>query len=271
MNEFHISAFLLERYHLGEVTPQEKLAVEDAIAHNEEIAGSLRKLETNDEDFRRRYPKERFFFKDQDIRRVRRVPPLVWGICAAAAVLVIALPLFILRNPLTDRRMTQTAEYTDRMKGASADGSSIELNVYLKGNTYGESVRLADQSGISAGNTVQLAYRVYNDELSGKYGVIFSIDGRSAVTLHFPYNMRQNTQLVSGKAVPLDEAYTLDDAPDYEIFFFVADNAPMEVREILNTARQLALQIKGNPDDALKRGTEIFDNYEVKIFTLRKD
>jgi len=264
MNESRISTFLLERYHLGEVTPEEKLMVENAIARNEALAKAVSDLDTGDEDFWRRYPRERLFIDNHDIRRrYRRVPPLVWGICAAAAVLAIALPLLILRNPTH-------AEFGDRMKGA-ATSSSIELNVYLRGKDGSDSVRLADQAGIAEGNTVQLAYRVYNEGLSGKWGVIFSIDGRSAVTLHFPYNARQSTQLVSGKAVPLDEAYTLDDAPDYEIFFFVADNAPMEASGILNTARRLALQIEGKPQEALRQGTEIFSNYEVKVFTLKKD
>jgi hypothetical protein len=264
MNKVHISTFLLERYHLGEVTPEEKFFVEDALARDAELAAALADLDRADRDFWQRFPHVTHNVIHSDIRPLGRRRLLVWGVCAAAVVLIIALPLFILKN-------TRYATFDDRMKGSFAGENSAELSVYLKGGATGGEIKLPDQAGIQTGNTVQLAYRVQPDDSGERYGVIFSIDGRSSVTMHYPYSLGQSTQLVAGKAVPLDEAYTLDDAPDYEIFFLVVGDKPLPVNNVLNTARRLALQIAGNPQEALRRGTDAFKDYELTVLTLRKE
>jgi len=89
--------------------------------------------------------------------------------------------------------------------------------------------------------------------------------------MHYPYKMGQSTRLVAGKAVPLDEAYTLDDAPYYEIFFLVVGDKPLPIGDVLNTAQQLARQIAGKPQDAVRRGTAAFKGYELTVLTLRKE
>jgi hypothetical protein len=168
----------------------------------------------------------------------------------------------------------------NRIKGNGGQGT--ELSVYLKtGNTE---QKIPGGTVLRAGNTIQLSYLVNTNPppLSGnpaagnpaaalipreKYGVIFSIDGRSAVTLHFPYTPNQSTRLVTGKPVPLAEAYTLDDAPDCEIFFIVIDDEPLDTREVLRAAERLA----GNPATAEARGESLLWPREVKIITMRKE
>ena len=274
MNEIRISPFLLERYHIGEITHEEKYLVEEALAGDESLAAALAELDRADIDFRERFPMDKFFPTKENLqhshsRPLSLRPPfkarsLVWGLCAAALVLVIALPLFILRSPGQE-------EFGERMKGVSTTGSSIELRVYLRGNTANEAIMLPDNTGVREGNTIQLVYRVFGANTVEKYGVIFSIDGRSHVTMHYPYTPWQSTLLVPGRVIPLDEAFILDDAPDYEIFFFVADDRPIDVRDVLTTARQLASQIEGNPNEASRLGTAVFDGFEVEVLTLLKE
>ena len=286
MKKASISALLLERYHIGEVTPDEKLQVEEALAKDDDLAAALAKLSLTNEKYFQQYPKEKFFTDEFNsrlkntgrfnLRRRYKNPPLIWGFCAAALILVITLPVLIFRNH--DFRNLEQNEFGDRMKGGSRSESSVigikndnnnsnELSVYVRENLTEEVIRLSDKSGVREGDTVQLVYRVSSD----KHGVIFSVDGRSYVTLHYPYNIRQSTQLISGKNVPLDEAYTLDDSPDYEIFFFVTSDNQMNVRYILDIAGQLALQIKDKPEEALQIGVNIFKEYEVNMFTLIKE
>jgi len=301
MKKASISALLLERYHIGEVTPDEKLQVEEALAKDDDLAAALAKLSLTNEKYFQQYPKEKFFTDEFNsrlkntgrfnLRRRYKNPPLIWGFCAAALILVIAFPVLIFRNldfrnqdfrnqdfRNQDFRNHEQNEFSDRMKGGSRSESSVigikndnnnsnELSVYVRENLTEEVIRLSDKSGVREGDTVQLVYRVSSD----KHGVIFSVDGRSYVTLHYPYNIRQSTQLISGKNVPLDEAYTLDDSPDYEIFFFVTSDNQMNVRYILDIAGQLALQIKDKPEEALQIGVNIFKEYEVNMFTLIKE
>ena len=269
MNEVRISAFLLERYHIGEITHKEKCLVEQALATDESLAAALADLDRADIDFRQKFPLEKFSPARQSLRcfpsnHSHKTRSLVWGVCAAALVLAIALPIFVLRNPSQD-------DFGERIKGASAADSSIELSIYLRGDSANEVIMLQDQAGIREGNTIQLVYCVFGANSDEKYGVIFSIDGRSHVTMHYPYTPRQSTLLISGRTIPLEEAFILDDAPDYEIFFFVVSDMPMDPGNILTTARQLAVQIDGNPHEVLRLGTAAFKDYEVEILTLLKE
>jgi len=268
-NEFEsnsgVSAFLLERYHLGEVTPQEKLHVENTLGETA-LAASLAELDRADRDFLSKFPANFITQRRQDAKAPRRMEKrrkLIWGLSAAALALL--LPLFVFRNfiPAGNQNI-------DRPKGASGAGLSAELSVYLKGNSSGEETKLPDQGKIRTGNTVQLAYQIPEEDSGERYGVIFSIDGRSSVTLHYPYTAGQSTMLVSGKAVPLEEAYTLDDAPDYEIFFFVIGDKPLETEAVLNTAKNLAGKIAGNPQKAERQGSAAFKDHGLKTVTLWK-
>ena len=257
-----VSAFLLERYNIGEVTVLEKIRVRKALAGDPSLAAALAELKRGDQNFRTRFPRQQFSPSGKKIRYFRP-HPVVWGLCAAAMLAVVFFPMFILKTP--------SGSITDRIKGTSGGEVSAEINVYLRGNYAGEDIILPDRAAIHAGNTVQLVYRVQPESGVEQYGVIFSIDGRSVVTMHYPYNAWQSTRLVSGKQVPLDEAYTLDDAPDYEMFFFVVGDEPLVIMNVLDTARDLAALIAQNPQGALQHGTAAFESCEVQIITLLKE
>jgi len=273
MNNPRISAFLLERYHLGEVTGEEKILMEEAMKNDKKLADELAGLVRSDNDFYTRVSREDIFPREKlqraefnnSLQLRKRAKPLAFVISAAALLLIAFIPLFLFNN-------SGKTEITERMKGAGlADEDSINISIYMKENITGDIIKLADQNSINEGNTIQIVYSVPADSRSEKYGMIFSIDGRSAVTMHYPYTLRQSTLLDRGRAVPLDEAFTLDDAPDYEIFFFVASNAPVNVQNILTSAKRLAAEIYGNPDEASKLGKTAFNEYEVETFTLLKN
>jgi hypothetical protein len=249
---------MLERYNLGELTRREKAFVEAALPVEPGLAERLREIRESDGDIRRRglappAPKP----------RVRRLFPrlLMWGAAAAALVLVIIFPLARGGLPAGGISREMAGPSGDRFKGGAG---MAELRAYLKE----EGVRplRAEEAVLHAGDTIQLAYTVIGAGDS-RYGVIFSIDGHAAVTLHYPYTPDSATRLHTGRQTFLEEAYTLDDAPDYELFFFVIGDEPLGVEEILNAARQLA----GNPGTALERGSLIFKNYKLAVLRLRKE
>jgi hypothetical protein len=248
----HISTLMLERYNLGEITETEKESIETALMRDPRLAERLADMRRSDREIRDRHSPEQFLARGAKKTRPF-VRPLVWGIGAAALLLVIALPFL--------RTLFEAGPLTDRAKGGM-DANSAELSVFLESDPAADAP-LTDQTVLRAGNTVQLAYRVSADS----YGVIFSIDGRAAVTMHYPYGLRQSAQLTPGKRIALDEAYTLDDAPEYEIFFFVVSNKPLDVPAVLRSAEQLAR----NPGTALERCGTVFRAYTVKTLTLRKE
>jgi hypothetical protein len=247
-----ISALLLERYNLGEVTGEEKALVEAALAEDPESAERLAALRRSDAEIRRGFASGRYFISaGRGKARRRPLRPVLWSLGAAALVLFIALPV------LGPRLFPG-----DRIKGSA---ETTGLRVYLK--TGGETAALADQAVLREGNTVQLAYSVDAQPDARRYGVIFSIDGRSAVTLHYPPVLGADTRLVTGKWTLLEEAYTLDDAPYYEVFYFVVGGEPLDVPAVLSSARQLA----GDPEAAREQGPAVFRGCEVKAINLRKE
>jgi hypothetical protein len=266
------SAFLLERYHLGEVTAEERAEVEAALAEDPGLAASVAALEQSDEDIRRRYPQAAVFpERARKFPGERGLPPLVWGLCAAALILITALPaFFLLRLPAGSAGLpSSSVPPADRMKGTGPEGSFAELSVYLKPDKKTgrapEEKGLPEGAVLREGDTIQLAYMVSGG--AEQYGVIFSIDGRGALTVHYPYREGQSARLITERRIALDEAYTLDDAPDYEVFFFVVSDKPLDTEKILKSAGELAR----NPGAGMEAGERIFRQYRLKTVKIRKE
>ena len=87
-----------------------------------------------------------------------------------------------------------------------------------------------DLDNVQEGDTIQISY------LSGKgnYGSIFSVDGSGVITFHYPLHKESVKKLKNQKEVFLDHSYQLDDAPEYEVFFFVTSTDYFKVEEILD-------------------------------------
>ncbi len=106
----------------------------------------------------------------------------------------------------------------------SAEDSNSEV-IILKGDARlviqrrrgATDQQLVDGDTVRAGDLLQVSYHAGSDA----QGVIVSLDGRGVVTLHHPVAPTGETTLSTGGAIPLPEAYELDDAPTYERFFFV--------------------------------------------------
>jgi hypothetical protein len=153
--------------------------------------------------------------------------------------------LLIVRGPSFFAPQDPAAEI--RLKGGNA-----HLNVYMKTAAGAEMLEEGDR--VTEGTTLQVSY------VSGtnKYGAIVSIDGRGAVTLHFPLSAVTGQILEGEGEVLLPFAYTLDDAPDFERFFFVVSKKPFSLEKVLRAAEVLAEE----PDSAksqklhLPRGLE---------------
>jgi hypothetical protein len=133
---------------------------------------------------------------------------------------------------------------------------------------------------LTEGNTIQLAYTVPAE--SRHYGVIFSIDGRSVVTMHYPYRLGQSSLMVSGRRTLLREAYTLDDAPYFEIFVMVISEKPLNTETILERAQEFAallpttenMNVSELSDAASifieEKSKAAFENCHVEIVTMLK-
>ena len=256
MKDIKISTFMLERFRLGELSPDEDLTIRKTLAGNEGLRTSLEELDRSDAELRSFYP-----YKNLNLPKNRsfNTAPVI-GIAAIIAVCIL-LPVMFLGRDVP----------SDRIKGIIPAGA--ELSVYLKGDSEAP---LADLTMLREGNTVQLAYTAPAG--SDNFGVIFSIDGRSEVTMHYPYRREQSSLLVSGRKIFLNEAYTLDDAPGYEVFIMVISGEPLATDRVLEDAAILAGILKNQyPGQAaqntyLKEKSEgIFENCEIALVTILKE
>ncbi|MBZ4416423.1 ActD protein [Myxococcus sp. RHSTA-1-4] len=145
---------------------------------------------------------------------------------------------------------------TERIKGTPM------LRVHRQGTGESEPELLADRARARRGDVLQLSY------VSGgrPYGVVVSVDGRGAVTLHHPATVTGSTALTSGEPVSLAHAYELDDAPGFERFVFVTSRQPLDVALVIEAARVLARQ----PSEARLRPLPLPDTLAQTSFTLEK-
>lgn len=90
---------------------------------------------------------------------------------------------------------------------------------------------LVNGQAAAAGDRVQLVFHAGGRE----HGVIFSVDGDGAVTLHHPARADASTRLESDQG-PLPASFVLDDAPAFERFYFVTADAPLDPRAVLQRA-----------------------------------
>lgn len=269
MKEYAVSEFMLERYRLDELSLEDKKTVEQAILTNPDLRSRLECLEESDRELRQLYPNipSRKGAERTQIRLRLRI-----ALLAAAVLLCVLIPVFILINVLPARSeigsgitvasALDSEVQADRAKGQVSAG--VELLLFLKGN--GETA-LPNQAVLHEGNTVQLAYTVPAG--ADYYGVIFSIDGRSVVTSHFPYRKSMSTALVCGKRTFLNEAYTLDDAPDFEIFVFVVSQQPLDMNVILGKAE--IISEKTTLAEIEIESKTAFEDCEVQIVSVLKN
>jgi hypothetical protein len=243
-----VSAFMLEKYKLGELSPENQKMVKEALAVDGGLRDQLKALDESDRKLRLRYPPESLWLPSPRFIRVRTA-----RLAGLAALIIAGILVPVLYGVFS------TAEPTDRIKGVVQKNS--ELLIYVQG----EDVFLADQTALQEGNTVQLAYMAPAG--TEHYGVIFSIDGRSAVTMHYPYRKGQSSLLVSGKRTFLNEAYTLDDAPDYEVFVMVVSEKPLDADMVLRKAQHIAGVSKTVIEEKSKT---IFADCEVETVTILK-
>lgn len=126
----------------------------------------------------------------------------------------------------------------------------------------GEPELLSDHSPARRGDLLQLSY------IAGgrRHGVVVSVDGRGAVTLHHPTTLVGPTKLQSGDAVSLTHSYELDDAPGFERFFLVTADSPLDVSSVLEAARLLAR----HPTEASTRPLPLPGTLAQTSFTLEK-
>ena len=227
-----ISDLLLEQFVLEELPEDLAERVRAELARDPELRSRRDAIERSNREILERYPpagivdsiRERLFRGEQSRARRRRTAPFVIGLPAAAALLVF-LSIFAVRERNV---MNET-----RLKGLAT-----HLAVFRKTAQGAEELRPGALAG--RGEVIQLSYTAGE----ARYGVIFSVDGRGAVTWHLPPayagGLRTSPALEKQGQVILPSAYELDDAPGFERFFLVYGESPFDVSAVEGAVKAMA-------------------------------
>jgi hypothetical protein len=226
MKKRRVPDILIEQLLLGEL-PEAKAR---QLRHDPLVRARVEELQASNREILERYPPE-VMGKRIGWRLEKQTPPPVrpvrWTLARLAPVAGFAA-LLIAAGVSLATLAPWRGEVT-RVKGGRP-----HLVIYRKTDAGAEA--LAAGSGIRAGDVLQIGYVA----AARKYGVIFSIDGRGGLTLHFPATPAASSLLEAEGETRLEYAYQLDDAPGFERFFLVtADRAPA-IAEVLTAGRRLA-------------------------------
>jgi hypothetical protein len=113
----------------------------------------------------------------------------------------------------------------------------VEPHLVIDRQTPAGHERLIEDQIVRSGDLLQVSYV----PAGRRHGVIVSIDGAGAVTLHHPEAAGASPTLGDADEIPLAHSYELDDAPGFERFVFVTrDGQPPTVDEVMRAAERLA-------------------------------
>jgi len=277
--------WLLERAVLGELSETLAAAVEELRSVDPRVDARLRGLADANEAFLAEHPADRVAAEIERRVRVARSAEgrakrsrsgarMAWlGASAAVVAAGAALALLyfwpgsgrdavrVAAGDRTDAAVEPAADRTGAHPGDTrVKGARPHLVVHRKRGTHAE--LLPRRARVAQGDQLQLSYVA----ASARYGVIFSIDGRGVVTVHFPEEPGEDTALEQEGTVHLAHSYRLDDAPGFERFFFVTSRAPIDVREVRKAADALAASKR-----ARTAPLDLGGDVEQTSFLLRKD
>jgi hypothetical protein len=251
---------VLERFRLNELAPEEAKSLETDLRGDDPLRLRLESLDRSDAEIRHTYPPEWLAARiqerlDEQGRRRRRAAVYALATAAAAILLAVVLPRVGVRQAVRTGS-TDPAVQEERIKGLRP-----ALVVYRR--TRDGSELLADGAVARPGDLLRVAYR----PAGRSYGVIVSIDGRGTLTRHLPPNGDRAAPLKRETTVLLDSAYELDEAPQWERFYFVTGDTPFPITPVEDAVRRAA----ANEARGSRAALALADGLEQSTFAIQKE
>ncbi len=249
--------WVLERFLLGELPPERQAALAARATHDQALQARLQALQASNQAILEALPPRvvaaQVLAPAPRPRRGRRWTWLAGGVAVAAGALLTLGPEPA--GPVVREPAAEQGRWDDvRIKGFLPG-----LAIYRQSGDGPE--RLEPGALVRALDVVQLAVQ----PAGRPYGAVLSLDGRGAVTLHFPASADEAGALPETGPVPLDRAYQLDDAPRYERFLLITSDAPVDLAGLLEAARNHAAS-----DNAMGGPLPLPDTLEQTSVLLRK-
>lgn len=238
MKQEMIPQLLLEKYILRELNETDNREVERAIRENTEVARRIEELKKSNEEIIAAYSPEYFMNLLENRLNIERKEPKrspkkyfpVFKLATFASAAFCAIFIVILNLPPlfeTENVNNFMGNEVVRIKGETT------FKIYQK--HFDDFENMKEGSQVENYDNLQLSYLAGTDN----YGIIFSIDGRGIVTLHYPYSENTVPKLDKKGEIFLQYSYQLDDAPEFERFFFITSEKTFEVSRIIKKTENL--------------------------------
>jgi hypothetical protein len=266
MTNKQIKPWEIERYLLGELPASRMEEIAQLIRENPDLEKEIENVKRSHAEVMKQNPIEtmlpgilkKYEENRQQARIKERARPvtlkrLLYATPVVASVLVLLFVVFVRDG---------TSPGFTRIKGEeSVDFGKTQIIIYRQNPK--EIELLDNQSEAKAGDLLQLAYV----PAGRTHGVIFSIDGNGIVTLHYPESRNDSSLLKQERKNLLSSAYELDNAPDFERFFFITAMEEIDVADILKKAEALAL----SPALAKMNNLKLPESYHQFSIFLNKE
>lgn len=261
-----ISDYYLERYVLEELPEEETEHIRQTASEDPELRKAIEDIESSNREILALYPPSTvktslLTHLNETMRRTSAfsLKRILTISSALATVIVIFILIFPVLKNETEIKSIDPGRVFDQVKGIeTVDLSKTQLLIFRKINEKVEILEEGTQA--KEGDLLQLGYVTAKEP----YGMIFSIDGRGNITLHYPAKKDGSTSLVLRKKSFLSNAIELDDAPAFERFFFITSESEINVGEILQKAKSLAQDSDRVQQDKLDLGGNL-KQYSILI------
>jgi hypothetical protein len=230
-----VPALLVEQLALGELDAASAAKVREELGSGDALA----RIDASNREILADYPPERLVSEiHRKLSAPKPAPSRAWMPWLLAPTLVAAAALVWISVRDEPPTLATHVEIIDdgepeqtRIKGG------VEPHLVIDRRTAAGHERLVADQLVRPGDLLQVSYV----PAGRRHGVIVSIDGAGAVTLHHPEAPGASPVLSEGSEVPLAHSYELDDAPGFERFVFVTrDGQPPTVDEVMRAAERLA-------------------------------
>lgn len=261
-----IPQHILERFLLGELPKSRIENIKNQIESDPELKHRLETLQSSNREILDEYPPHlissqianRSEATEEPVDRKQKSPfGLLRSLMYISPVLVTSVLVIFVALPL----IKNFQPGTNRTKGSTiVSPDTPHLIIHRQTNDKIEVLKNAQT--VSPGDLLQIAYV----SRQKPFGMILSIDGNGTVTLHFPYNPTDPTILDKNNRIFLANSYELDDAPDFERFFFITSDHEFNVRKVVKMAEELGQQ----PEKARTERLQLEDSIQQYSILLIK-
>ncbi|MBL8993500.1 MAG: hypothetical protein JNM63_09185 [Spirochaetia bacterium] len=221
MNETKIPDLLLEKWAMNECSPAQRAFVEARLQHP---ARTREEILLKNKAFLEKNPWEKMenLLPDPSV-----APPQKTGLktryflAPFAGALTLGLAILVIWNgPF----LSQKSGVTGDTEVTRQKGLLPQLSVYQKNGN--EVRKLVSGEPVKVGQQLRISYTASGSH----YGAIFSIDGRGSLTWHFPLmpTGKESFRLNPSGEQILAQGYELDNAPEFERFFFVTSEGSVD-------------------------------------------